>query len=92
MKLSRFNLEELQIFRSTQKLAYDCVRAVEKQLKAGMTERDACALMKDDLRKRGDAVLSRTVHHSSAIARRSATSVPTPTSCPRTARSRRACR
>ena len=53
MKLSRFNLEELQAFRSTQKLAYDCVRAVEKQLKAGMTEREACALMKDDLRKRG---------------------------------------
>ena len=53
MKLSRFNLEELQVFRSTQKLAYDCVRAVEKQLEAGMTERDACALMKDDLRKRG---------------------------------------
>ena len=53
MKLSRFNLEELQAFRSTQKLAYDCVCAVEKQLKAGMTERDACALMKDDLRKRG---------------------------------------
>ena len=53
MKLSRFNLEELQIFRSTQKLAYDCVRAVEKQLEAGMTERDACALMKEDLRKRG---------------------------------------
>ena len=47
MKLARFDLEELQAFRSTQKLAYDCVRAVEKRLEAGMTERDACALMKD---------------------------------------------
>ncbi|HSW15112.1 MAG TPA: M24 family metallopeptidase [Solimonas sp.] len=53
MKLSRFNLEELQAFRSTQQLAYDCVRSVEQQLLPGMTELEACALMKDYMRARG---------------------------------------
>ena len=53
MKLKRFNLEELQAFRSTQKLAYDSVRTVEKQLEAGITEREVCALMKDYLRAKG---------------------------------------
>ena len=52
MKLSRFNLEECKSPLHAE-AATDCVRAVEKQLEAGMTERDACALMKEDLRKRG---------------------------------------
>jgi hypothetical protein len=53
MKLNQFSLEELQGFRSTQKLAYDCARAVEKQLKPGMTEKQAAALLKDQLTAKG---------------------------------------
>jgi hypothetical protein len=53
MKFERFNLDELQGFKSTQKLAYDCVQSVEKQLKAGMTEKQASVLMKDWLAARG---------------------------------------
>jgi hypothetical protein len=53
MKLNQFTLEELQGFRATQKLAYECARTVEKQLKPGMTEKEACALMKEQLRARG---------------------------------------
>jgi len=53
MKLDRFNLDELQAFRTTQRLAYDCVQSVNKQLKPGMTELETCALMKDYLRANG---------------------------------------
>jgi hypothetical protein len=53
MKLDRFNDEELQAFKSTQKLAYDCVQSVEKNLRAGLTEKEACALMKEHLAARG---------------------------------------
>jgi hypothetical protein len=47
MKFDRFNPEELNGFRNTQRLAYDCVQAVEKQLRPGITEQQAAAMMKD---------------------------------------------
>src|SRR3569623_1490403 len=53
MKLDRFDLTELQGFRTTQRLAYACVQAVEAQLRPGMTEREACTLMKEYLVSRG---------------------------------------
>jgi hypothetical protein len=53
MKFEQFNLDELQAFRSTQKLAFNCVQAVEKKLRAGMTEQEACVLMSDYLRAKG---------------------------------------
>ncbi|HKY90884.1 MAG TPA: M24 family metallopeptidase [Nevskiaceae bacterium] len=53
MKFDRFDLAELQGFRATQRLAYDCAQAVEAQLRPGMTEREACALMKEYLTERG---------------------------------------
>lgn len=53
MKLDRFDLTELQGFRATQRLAYDCVQAVEAQLRPGMTEREACVLMKDYMAAHG---------------------------------------
>ena len=53
MKFDRFDLAELQGFRATQRLAYDCVQAVEAQLRPGMTELEACALMKSYLTERG---------------------------------------
>lgn len=53
MKLDQFNLAELQAFRATQRLAYDCAQAIEAQLRPGMTEMEACALMKDYLTARG---------------------------------------
>jgi hypothetical protein len=53
MKFDRFDLAELEGFRTTQRLAYDCAQSVEARLRPGMTERDACALMKEYLSARG---------------------------------------
>jgi hypothetical protein len=53
MKFDRFDLAELEGFRATQRLAYDCAQAVEAQLRPGLTEREACTLMKEYLTARG---------------------------------------
>jgi Xaa-Pro aminopeptidase len=44
---------QLQHFKDVQRLAYDCVIAVEKKLAPGITEREAAALLAVDLRARG---------------------------------------
>lgn len=46
MQTQAFTVEDLQQFRAVQRLAYDCVQAVEKQLDPGMTEKDAVRLMR----------------------------------------------
>jgi len=53
MKFDRFDLDELSGFRDAQRLAYECVQAVGKQLKPGTTEQDACHLMKAWMAERG---------------------------------------
>src|SRR5262249_22693193 len=45
--------EDLGRFRNVQRLAYDCVEAVERQLQAGMTEKDAVRLMRGWLEAKG---------------------------------------
>jgi hypothetical protein len=40
-------------FRRSQRLAYECVSAVEKQLRVGMTEKDAAQLLHEAFRVRG---------------------------------------
>lgn len=45
--------EHLEGFRRSQRLAYDCVTAVEARLRAGMTERDAASEMDGYLRDHG---------------------------------------
>lgn len=44
---------DLKKFRDVQKLAYDCVEHVRSTLRNGMTERDACALMKKWMKEHG---------------------------------------
>jgi hypothetical protein len=48
-----YSQAELDKFRQVQRLAYDCVEHVEKQLTAQMTEREAARLMRDYLAARG---------------------------------------
>jgi Xaa-Pro aminopeptidase len=44
---------DLDRFREVQRLAYDCVQAVERQLTPGMTEREAARLVHEALAARG---------------------------------------
>jgi Xaa-Pro aminopeptidase len=55
MTAPSYSQAELDKFRQVQRLAYDCVEHVEKQLTAQMTERDAARLMRDYLAARGVA-------------------------------------
>jgi Xaa-Pro aminopeptidase len=45
--------EAMQGFRRAQRIAYDAVEAVGRQLRVGMTEREAAQLLADDLKARG---------------------------------------
>ncbi|MCB1199881.1 MAG: aminopeptidase P family protein [Leptospiraceae bacterium] len=45
--------EQLNHFRSTQRMAYDSVRAAASRLKEGMTEREAADLIDQEIKKRG---------------------------------------
>ena len=53
MSVASYSQAELDKFREVQRLAYDCVQHVEKQLTAGMTERQAAKFMRDYLVSRG---------------------------------------
>lgn len=53
MKIDQFNFDELQGFKSAQAIAYDVVRQVGKELKAGMTELQAAARISELLNERG---------------------------------------
>ncbi|MDH5675186.1 MAG: aminopeptidase P family protein [Myxococcales bacterium] len=44
---------ELEGFKSSQRLSYDCVTHVEERLEQGMTELDACKMMDEYLRGQG---------------------------------------
>jgi len=46
-------VSDLDRFRQAQKLAYDCVEHTANRLRTGMTEKEACALMKGWLREHG---------------------------------------
>ena len=52
-KLSHFTDSELNKFREVQRLAYEAVQAVEKQLTEGITEKQAAALIESHLVERG---------------------------------------
>jgi hypothetical protein len=47
------NEQDLQRFREVQRLAYDCVTQVERELRPGMTERDAAGAMRRYLAAHG---------------------------------------
>ena len=47
MKFEGFDKSDLQQFSKVQNLAYECVEAVQAQLKPGMTEKDAVRLLPD---------------------------------------------
>ncbi|MCP5162300.1 MAG: aminopeptidase P family protein [Hahellaceae bacterium] len=51
-KVENFTPLELERFKEVQRLAYECVQAVEKQLVEGMTEKQAAQLIKDYLDER----------------------------------------
>jgi Xaa-Pro aminopeptidase len=53
MTAASYSQSELEKFRGVQKLAYDCVQHVEKQLVAQMTEREAARRMHDYLAAHG---------------------------------------
>lgn len=53
MKLDGFDKTDLQQFSKVQNLAYECVEAVQAQLKTGMTEKDAVRLLREWLAARG---------------------------------------
>jgi hypothetical protein len=53
MQTQAFTREDLGNFRNVQRLAYDCVQAVERQLQVGMTEKDAVRLMREWLAAKG---------------------------------------
>lgn len=52
-KIADFTQAELERFKDVQRLAYESVQAVEKQLVEGMTEKEAAQLIKDYLDERG---------------------------------------
>lgn len=53
MKFDGFDKTDLQQFSKVQNLAYECVEAVQAQLKTGMTEKDAVRLLREWLAARG---------------------------------------
>lgn len=53
MQTNAFTMTDLRQFRRVQRLAYDCVQAVQPQLQVGMTEKDAVKLMRDWLHRQG---------------------------------------
>lgn len=52
-KFADFTPHELERFKEVQQLAYESVQAVEKQLYAGITEKQAAQMIKDYLDERG---------------------------------------
>lgn len=50
---SLLNSNDMQGFQQAQRLAYDCVEAVSKQLHHGMSEKEAAELLADYLKKEG---------------------------------------
>lgn len=53
MQQTGFTPTELHKFSNVQKLAYECVEAVQARLQPGMTEKDAVRMLKDWLHERG---------------------------------------
>lgn len=53
MTAETFSADQLEGFRHTQRLAYACAQAVEKELRVGMTEKQAAALMAEWLADHG---------------------------------------
>ncbi|NPT45069.1 M24 family metallopeptidase [Paraburkholderia sp. 1N] len=53
MQYSTIRVSDLEKFRQVQKLAYDCVEYTATSLRTGMTERNACAIMKSWLQHKG---------------------------------------
>jgi Xaa-Pro aminopeptidase len=53
MRYSTIRVADLEQFRRVQKLAYDCVEHTAASLSTGMTERQACAVMKGWLKTQG---------------------------------------
>lgn len=53
MKINQFDFEELKGFKSAQSIAYDVVRQAGNELKAGDTEKQACARVSELLKERG---------------------------------------